>query len=289
MKKPDLTVGISFKNPGPHFALALQSVFAQSFTNWELLLLDDGSTDGSLEFAQTLRDPRVHVYTDGVCKGLSVRLNELVSLATGRYFVRMDADDAMHPNRLIRQLDSLEKNGRSTVIGSAAYSIDENSSVIGFRPAASGQKMGFSARHSFHHPTVAAPVGWFRQNPYSERSVYSRAEDAELWCRTSHHTSFRSLSEPLLFYRENGTSSFGSYLGSEFGILHLLWEQHRQPFVSYSVQASTELLKLWFALICEGMGKGRWMDRHRYQRLQPGDLKEANAALELVKNQPLPQ
>src|SRR5262249_40560694 len=137
MKKPDLTVGISFKNPGPHFALALKSVFAQSFTNWELLLIDDGSTDGSLEFAETLRDPRVHVFSDGTCKGLSARLNELVSMAGGRYFVRMDADDAMHPNRLLRQLDSLEKNGRSTVIGTAAYSIDENSRIIGFRPATS--------------------------------------------------------------------------------------------------------------------------------------------------------
>jgi glycosyltransferase involved in cell wall biosynthesis len=289
MKKPDVSVGISFKNPGPYFALALQSVFAQTFTNWELLLVDDGSTDGSLEFARSLRDPRVHVYSDGICKNLNVRLNEMVSLAGGRYFVRMDADDAMHPNRLIRQLDSLEKHGRSTVIGSAAYSIDQNSTIIGLRPAASGQKMGFSARHSFHHPTVAAPVAWFRQNPYSERPVYNRAEDAELWCRTSHHTSFMSLPEPLLFYREMGPASFGNYLGSEFGILHLLWERHRQPFISYCFRASTEMLKLWFAMICEGMGKGNWLDSHRYRRLEPGHLKEANAALELVKNQPLPQ
>src|SRR6516225_8834217 len=104
MTRPDVTVGISFKNPGPYFPLALQSVFAQSFTNWELLLMDDGSTDGSVEFARSLRDPRVRVCTDGYCKNLNVRLNELVSLAGGRYFVRMDADDAMHPDRLKRQV-----------------------------------------------------------------------------------------------------------------------------------------------------------------------------------------
>jgi len=288
MKRPDVTVGISFKNPGPYFQLALQSIFAQSFANWELLLMDDGSTDGSVEFARSLRDPRVRVCSDGYCKNLNVRLNELVNLADGRYFVRMDADDAMHPDRLKRQVEALEKHGRSTVVGSAAYSIDHDSNIIGLRPAASRQKLGFSARHSFHHPTVAAPIGWFRQNPYSERPVYNRAEDAELWCRTTHHTNFMSIQEPLLFYREMGTTAFGNYMGSEFGILHLLWERHRKPFIVYAGRASAELLKLWFALVCEGLGKSKWLDSRRYRRLEPGHLQEAVAALEVVKSQPLP-
>src|SRR6266481_9622650 len=123
MKKPDLTIGISFKNPGVFFGLALQSVFAQTFSNWELILIDDGSSDGSLELASSLRDPRVRVYSDSKGKSLNVRLNELVRLATGNFFVRMDADDAMHPERLQRQVEILEKNSRSTVVGSAAYSI----------------------------------------------------------------------------------------------------------------------------------------------------------------------
>src|SRR5262245_23142215 len=190
MARPDVTVSISFRNPGRYFALALQSVFAQSFTDWELLLMDDGSADGSLELARSLRDPRVRVCSDGFAKSLSVRLNELAGLARGRYFVRMDADDAMHPRRLERQVATLERHAGDVVAGSAAYSIDRDSKVIGMRPAASRQKLGFSARHSFHHPTVAAPVEWFRRNPYSERSVYSRAEDAELWCRTADCTTF---------------------------------------------------------------------------------------------------
>lgn len=289
MSKPDVTVGISFKNPGQYFSLALQSVFAQTFRNWELLLMDDGSTDGSAEFASSIRDPRVRVFSDGACRGLSVRLNELVGLAEGRYFVRMDADDAMHSRRLERQVEALEKENRSTVVGSAAYSMDRNSNVIGFRPAAPRQRLGFSARHSFHHPTVAGPVSWFRQNPYSERPVYSRAEDAELWCRTTHHTSFVSLHEPLLFYREMGASAFGNYLASEFGILHLLWERHRKPYLAYAARASVELMKIWLAFVCEGLGKGEWLDRRRYTPLNPESLEQAREALDAVKQQPLPQ
>jgi glycosyltransferase involved in cell wall biosynthesis len=288
MSKPDLTIGISFKNPGPFFGLALQSVFAQSFRNWELILIDDGSTDGSVELAGSLRDPRVRVYHDGQSKSLNVRLNELVRLATGKFFVRMDADDAMHPDRLQRQVEILEKNARSTVVGSAAYSMDKESRIIGFRPAAQRQMLGFAARRSFHHPTVAAPVSWFRQNPYCERPVYQRAEDAELWCRTTHHTRFISLTEPLLFYREMGASSFANYLGSEFGILHLLWERHRQPFVSYAWRASREFAKVWFAFLCEGLGKSEWLDQRRYQKLTLSSMERANAALDIVKQQELP-
>jgi glycosyltransferase involved in cell wall biosynthesis len=288
MKKPDLTIGISFKNPGHFFRLALKSVFAQTFSNWELILIDDGSSDGSLELAESLRDPRVRVYSDGQGKSLNVRLNELVQLATGTFFVRMDADDAMHPDRLLRQMETLESSGRSTVVGSAAYSMDRDSRIIGFRPAAQRQKLGFSARRSFHHPTVAAPVSWFRQNPYCERSVYHRAEDAELWCRTTHHTRFISIPEPLLFYREMGTVSFPNYLGSEFGILHLLWERHRRPFISYAWRASREFAKVWFAFLCEGLGKSQWLDERRYRKLNQSSLERANAALDVVKQQALP-
>ena len=288
MIRPDVTVGISFKNPGPYFALALRSVFVQSFTNWELLLMDDGSADGSLEFARSLRDPRVRVSSDGESKGLSTRLNELITLARGRYFVRMDADDAMHPRRLERQIETLENHGCDTVVGSAAYSIDRDSNLIGMRPATSRQKLGFSARHSFHHPTVAAPVEWFRRNPYSEQFIYSRAEDAELWCRTADRTTFLSIPQPLLFYREMGDGGFGNYLGSELGLLYLLWERHRRPFLPFAVRASAELAKLWLTLLGEGLGAARLRDRLRYRRLAPPLLQEASSALQLVKSCPLP-
>lgn len=179
---PKVTIGISFKNPGRYFELAIKSVFTQTFTEWELILIDDGSTDNSLEFAKNISDERVRVYSDGHSKGLNIRLNELVQLAKAPYFFRMDADDIMHFRRIEKQYQILYEQNDSTeiVVGSAAYSIDSTSSVVGLRQGASVQHQGFNARHSFIHPTVAAKTAWFKANPYREDRKFNRCEDAEL-------------------------------------------------------------------------------------------------------------
>ena len=88
--KTQLTIGISFKDPGEYFQLALQSIFAQTFSNWELILIDDGSTDCSLTLAKSIKDERVRVYSDGESRGLNVRLNQMIQLAKTPYFFRID-------------------------------------------------------------------------------------------------------------------------------------------------------------------------------------------------------
>ena len=122
--KPQITIGISFKNPGKYFRLALQSIFAQTFTtNWELILVDDGSTDDSLILVKSLEDERVYVYSDGQSKGLNVRLNQMIQLANAPYFVRMDADDIMHPQRL-------EKQYGNDLLPEGEITADDSASVI---------------------------------------------------------------------------------------------------------------------------------------------------------------
>src|SRR4051812_7590490 len=97
---PAASIGIPFMNNERELALAIRSVFAQTFEDWELLLCDDGSTDGSLELARSIEDPRVRVLTDGANRGLPARLNELARASTADIVVRMDADDVMLPTRL---------------------------------------------------------------------------------------------------------------------------------------------------------------------------------------------
>src|SRR5690554_4188978 len=92
---PSVSIGIPFFNAEAYLLDAIKSVFAQTHQNWELILLDDGSTDRSLEIARSIDDPRVRVYSDGQNKHLAARLNEIARLARYEYLARMDADDLM--------------------------------------------------------------------------------------------------------------------------------------------------------------------------------------------------
>lgn len=285
---PSISIGISFKNPGNYFKLALQSIFAQTFTDWELILMDDGSIDDSLTLAKQLNDRRVRVYCDGESRGLNVRLNQLVKLANAPYFLRMDADDIMHPQRLEKQYQQLIQHDENTVIGSAAYSINAQSQVLGLRSTQVQQRSGFKARHSFIHPTVAASTEWFRQNPYSEHFVFQRSQDAELWCRTANTTKFVNLPEPLLYYRESGTFTFTNYLGTSLGLLYLICIHHTRPRYRFFYLFFRELTKLAIVSIVDCLNLADYLISGRYQSLSLSMSNSAISTLELVQCQPLP-
>ena len=287
MIEPQITIGISFKNPGNYFNLALKSIFAQTFTDWELILMDDGSSDDSLTIAKSLKDPRVRIYSDGESRGLNIRLNQLVQLAKAPYFFRMDADDVMHPQRLEKQYQALLQHDENTVIGTAAYSIDADSQVVGLRPICTQQKLGFAARHSFIHPTVAAPTEWFRRYPYSEDFIFQRSQDAELWCRTTDYTKFINLSEPLLYYRESGTFSFKNYMGTSLGLIHMIYIYNSDRCFSFLYFFLLQLIKLSIAGVTECFKVSNLLVTMRYQALHSSELQIAIKALSIVKQQSL--
>ena len=105
-----ITIGLPFYNAENYLELAIKSVFAQTYQDWELILMDDGSTDRSLEIAKSINDPRVSVYSDGKNKKLAARLNEIVRLAKYDYLARMDADDLMSTKRIETQMNILKNN-----------------------------------------------------------------------------------------------------------------------------------------------------------------------------------
>ena len=107
MKLPPISIGIPFFNAERFLLDSIRSVFAQTHQDWELILVDDGSTDRSLEIAQSIADPRVSVYSDGKNKKLAARLNQIHTLAKFDFIARMDADDLMATDRIRRQLTFL--------------------------------------------------------------------------------------------------------------------------------------------------------------------------------------
>jgi glycosyltransferase involved in cell wall biosynthesis len=285
---PKVTIGISFRDPGDYFRLALQSVFAQTFEDFELVLIDDGSLDGSLELARSLRDSRVRLFSDGETKRSHIRGNELAALARGEYFFIMDADDVMHPERLAVQYSALKRESGATVVGSQAYAINGQNEIIGIKRAPLAPKKGFTARHSFINPTVAAPTSWFRENRYSEHYAYHRCQDSELWCRTTAKSRFINLPVALLYYREVGVFTMEKYLATNIGVLTMLWERFREPGTLYCLRVCREILKIACVggfYYCGGIDA---YSKMKYGALPTGERDLASEVLGEIASRPLP-
>src|SRR5262245_45190822 len=101
---PEVTIAIPCFNAASTLPMAISSVFAQSYESWRLVIVDDGSTDQTVALAQSVVDPRVSVIADGQHLGLSRRLNQIAEACQSPFLARMDADDAMHPERMEKQI-----------------------------------------------------------------------------------------------------------------------------------------------------------------------------------------
>ena len=199
-----VSIGIPFYNAQDFLEQAILSVLNQDFKSFELLLIDYGSTDRSLDIAYRFQDERIKVVHDGQNKGLSARLNELVALSKGEYFVRMDADDLMFPQRISRQLAYLQEHNEIDVVGSSAVTIDINNDITGIirYPEHPNNISNVIQHQCFIHPSIMAKRSWFVQNPYDEGAI--RMEDYNLWMRTFSKYRFYNIAEPLMFYRVSG-------------------------------------------------------------------------------------
>lgn len=202
MKCPIVTVAIPVFNCEKYISKSVASVLNQTFKDFELIIYDDGSKDKTLQLIKEIKDPRIKIYRDGQNKGIAVRLNQMIDLAQGKYFVRMDGDDIMFPDRLEKQLSYLNNSQQIDVLGSTAIIIDESDRVIGRRSVAipaNPDALYFNSR--FIHPTVIGKTEWFKKWKYDNNM--SGCEDMELWIRSGKYSVFADYPEPLLFYRES--------------------------------------------------------------------------------------
>lgn len=217
-----VSIAIPFLNAKRTLADAVRSVFAQTCADWELILVDDGSVDDSVNLVRNIDDRRVRVVSDGVNRGLCARLNQIAGLAQGRYLARMDADDLMHPQRIERQLALLEGNPNVDLVDTATYTVDDDLTPLGIRGdhPLNCSPENVLRRGLLIHPTVMGRTEWFLRNPYDPAFV--RAEDRELWIRTCAMTKFARLCEPLFFYREGLGGNLRNYLRTEATVRDIL-------------------------------------------------------------------
>ena len=205
---PFVSIGIPFYNAEATLLDAVRSVFAQTHPNWELILLDDGSTDRSLEVARSIDDPRVRVYSDGRNKRLAARLNEIVRLARFDFVARMDADDLMSRDRIAQQLRVLSGDDELDLVSAGVVSMSDGYEPLGMRCVAKDHRISTKAvlagGSGIVHAAVLGRRDWFLRNSYDESLKVN--QDANLWIRAyaTRDLKVRVLPEPLYYYREDG-------------------------------------------------------------------------------------
>jgi glycosyltransferase involved in cell wall biosynthesis len=203
---PLVTVAMPVYNAGKYLRLAVLSIVRQTFTNWELLIIDDASTDGALQDIADIDDARIRIFQDGGNCGLAARLNEAADMARGRYFARMDGDDASYPERFARQIAALQNDPELDLVATRAITIDENDQAIGLFPfAISHEEICAQPWRGFYfpHPTWMGKIEWFRKHRYTVPGPYF-CEDQELLLRSYRDSKFSTIDEVLFAYRVRG-------------------------------------------------------------------------------------
>ena len=233
---PIVTVGLPVYNAAPYLADSIQSVINQTCSDWELIIVDDGSSDNSLAIAQSFTDPRIQVFADGQHLGGAARRNQINQMAQGRFVAILDADDIMTPGRLFKQINWLNKHVEIDIVGSLLYTINVNNNVYGIRGSTYIPEIVNDAviKNPIAQPTIMARRSWFLANPYNEK--IGRCYDFELWLRTIEQSRFAVIDKPLIFYRELGVPYLRKYtrgINSIHRILRHYKQQHKIKPATY--------------------------------------------------------
>lgn len=205
---PAVTVLMAVYNGEPYLREALESVLGQSFSDFEFLIIDDASSDHTVEIVESYRDPRIRLIHNTRNLGLTASLNKGIELARGRYIARMDSDDISLPERFSRQFEFMESNPSVGVCGTWAKTIDPAGNVTGELRALTGASLKkLCWRPSpFLHPTVMVRADLMKSCGYNPE--YPQAQDYELWLRLCRKTDFYNLDQFLVHYRIHLKSVF---------------------------------------------------------------------------------
>jgi glycosyltransferase involved in cell wall biosynthesis len=201
---PLVTVLVAVHDGEPYLATALESILGQTFSDLELLVVDDASADGTSSLLERLADPRLRVLRNDRRRGLAASLNTGLDDARGVYVARLDADDVAMPDRLERQLAAIRGAERTAIVGSAAMELDEGGRVgpLHVMPA-SAVAVRWAGLFSspFLHPTVLIERDVLERHELRYDEVYEESEDYELWSRVLDVADGANVSAPLVLYR----------------------------------------------------------------------------------------
>ena len=203
---PRVTVIMPVYNRERYLGEAIESILGQTLADFELLIIDDGSTDGSREIARAYTDARIRLVVNETNLGQPATRNKAIQLARGVYIAMLDSDDTPYPQRLARQVAFLERNPDCTLVGSWKSAMDARGRALpvsGRRPVRADAVCAWALfRCPIIHPSVMARAAVLRDNPYCERFLIGA--DFELFVRLlANGYKLANVPEVLVRYRQH--------------------------------------------------------------------------------------
>lgn len=203
--KPKLSVILPVYNGQEYLLEAIESILSQGFSDFELIIINDGSTDHSATIIEKLEDPRIKFFQQSN-KGLAATLNRGISLAKGEYIVRQDQDDISFQSRFQKQVEFLDTNLEVGMVGTAAEIWVGNERTNRFLKHPTDNaviKFAMLFDNPFVHSSVMLRRSVFEKvGNYSEDFLRQPPEDYELWSRVMREYKLANLPDVLVAYRE---------------------------------------------------------------------------------------
>ena len=204
MSTPLVSVLMPVYNGEPYLREAVESILNQSSIDFEFIIIEDGSIDGTYAILESYNDSRIVLVHNQENIGLTRSLNKGLALAQGEYVARMDADDVAMPQRFEKQVAFLKKHPEIGILGSACQLIDTNGRKqrVWKKPTNDLQIRWISLlANPFAHPTVMMRRDILVQYGLTYDDGWLGVEDYDLWTRMLRHTRGANFIEPLLQYR----------------------------------------------------------------------------------------
>jgi glycosyltransferase involved in cell wall biosynthesis len=270
LERPLVSVLMSVYNSAEFIAASLGSILTQDYTQLEVIIVDDGSTDQSIDIVQSFHDPRIVILKNAENIGLAASLNRAIYVSTGIFLARMDADDIAHRSRISSQVNFMLNNPDVDVLGTSMQYFGESVFLNQFPETHDACKSYLLLNVCFGHPTVM-----FRRHVFdSSDNFYNPqfqqySEDYDLWCRLAVRYRFHNLQDVLLYYRtytpklKSGAerqrikNSYGickNYLTSHLGsVNHDDWSVHCKVAFLGSFISIADIHKIdnWFMRILD--------------------------------------
>lgn len=199
----------------PEVVKTIESIISQSYKKIEIIIIDNASTDDTVNCITSLKDPRIKVIVNEKNMGQTYSMNRGLKVASGKYIARIDSDDLALPQRIQKQVEYLENNPDCVICGSSVQVIDDYDNklfILRNCMTDEGIRICQLFRCAFWHPSVMLRTSVIKDNNIFYDEKIKIAEDYDMWARLLNYGSGHNINEVLTYYRRGNNNDSKKYI-----------------------------------------------------------------------------